>query len=159
VAKVEARLKALETEANKLKSSIDAAKAKSSTSRIHAGLRGDLWTSKQTSLMDATRAADLIATAFLQADLDAQREFVRALIKITVNPGRTPALLSNVSTPFTRSQSRRSRSRNRPRHARTDPTWLLQRRMTPSIRLSLKLLPQRRIRVHSWQTPTSIGRA
>jgi hypothetical protein len=91
VAKAEARLKALEVEANKLRSSIDATKAKSSTSRILASLRGDLWTSEQTSLIDAARAADLIATAFLEAELEAQREPVRALLNITVNRGRTPS--------------------------------------------------------------------
>lgn len=91
VTKAEARLVALEKEETQLRSDIDTARAKTSTARLLADLRGNLWHGRTVSFDQAIETRYAIATAFLDADLEAQRELLRGMFTVTVNPGRVAA--------------------------------------------------------------------
>lgn len=84
----EKRLVALEAEENRLRELIDTSRARSGTARILADMKGKLWHGPTTSITEAAEAATSIADAYLNADLEAQRELLRAMYTVKVNPGR-----------------------------------------------------------------------
>lgn len=82
-----ARLVTLRTAREAAEGALEAARAASATG-VFGELRAGLFTGKQASFADAAERAERMGEAFDALDLDRQRELIRTLLAVEVDPGR-----------------------------------------------------------------------